>query len=743
MVSRVIFAYTKYFEAIMSDWHCQVCVIEKMVKHPNADNLSIATVMGDYPVVTKTGQYNVGDKIGYIAIDSIVPDVEAYYFLCPKAYEQYEEDGEVKQRQTGPKFPVGSVPEKYRIIKAKRIRNVYSMGMLVDAPEGLNVGDSIVEVLGLTKWAEIEDDNIPRATKMKGGNAAKAPEGWSIPYYDIEGARKYFSCLNEGEEIVVSEKVHGCLHKNTQIRMADGSLKFINKINVGDEVIGYYHGYMKASKVLNVFNNGASKDANWLKIKTTRSKMGRGGNEGVITCTDQHRFYDFKTKEYKRAYELKVGDDITFLRNDYNLTPIHKQIILGKLLGDAHLQLSNNSAYIKYGHVYKDYDYLKWCKRALGSLSKDYEYKRTSGYGSSMVDTGTISSIFIKNHFESMINNRGRKIVPKWVVDEMTPLSLAFWYMDDGSLVHHQDQQDRASFAVCNFDKKDCGILLKALKKFNIVGTFHQTSNKNKNIKHSRIRLNSDEAEKFFLLIAPYIPKCMQRKLPERYRGHEGWLPPQESVPYKDPLVQQEIKSIEKIDGSKFVRWDIETETSNYFARNMLVHNSNASYCYDGEKLWQKSRNFYKKPDPDDPWVDIAIRYNLEEKLSKYPGLAFFGEMIGLQKGFRYDCEIIDSKLYTKIKFFDIYDTKAHRYLDYDDFVRITDELELERCPELYRGPLISKEEVYAYAEGKSMLNDKHIREGIVIKTVKERYEPKLDSRMMIKLIGEGYSLQK
>ena len=116
----------------MSDWNPQLVVVERVEKHPDADALDISTVLGDYPVITKRDEYKVGDLTGYLPIDTIVPDKLEFYMLCPKAYEKYEEDGEVKTRMLGPKFPVGSVPEKYRVIKAKKIRGIYSQGMLIN-----------------------------------------------------------------------------------------------------------------------------------------------------------------------------------------------------------------------------------------------------------------------------------------------------------------------------------------------------------------------------------------------------------------------------------------------------------------------------------------------------------------------------------------------------------------------------------------------------------------------------------
>lgn len=371
----------------MSDWQPQVVKIEKVEKHPDADALDVCTVLGDYPVITKRDEYKVEDLACYLPIDTIVPDMQLFYFLCPKAYEKYEdENGQLQQRQIGPKFPVGSVPEKYRIIKAKKIRGIYSQGMLVEVPwpghrnpNGMKLGDSCVEHYQLKKWEEEEEENLPGLKKTRGTNAEKAPSGWAIPHYDIDGIRKYIQCLKEDEEVVLTEKIHG----------------------------------------------------------------------------------------------------------------------------------------------------------------------------------------------------------------------------------------------------------------------------------------------------------------------------------------------------------------------------SNAGFSHDGTRLWVKSRNFYKKQDEDDMWWDIALRYDLESKLSQAPHMVFFGEVYGQVKGFRYDTVIAEGRLMTKVRFFDVFDTKRMRYLDYDQRVGLITELGLDPVPELYRGLWLGKDKMYPFAEGMTTLGGKHIREGWVLNTLYERYEPRLDSRMQVKLVGEAYNLQK
>ena len=50
------------------------------------------------------------------------------------------------------------------------------------------------------------------------------------------------------------------------------------------------------------------------------------------------------------------------------------------------------------------------------------------------------------------------------------------------------------------------------------------------------------------------------------------------------------IVSITKMD-RKFISYDIETGNSNFFANNILVHNSNMAVCYSQGELWVQSRN--------------------------------------------------------------------------------------------------------------------------------------------------------
>jgi hypothetical protein len=187
----------------MSEFHV-VCVrIGPVEKHPNADSLSITNIFGGYPVIFRTGDYHEGDLACYIPVDSEVPvDRQEFKFLDAGK-------GRAKER-----------------IRAKRLRGVFSMGLLVPSPTFAKEGEDLQEWFGVTKW-EPESEREPMADNRKARRAwhrtwfgnlvykirqflgLAAPTPPKVPVYDIEGLRKYKDLLQEGEEVVIREKIHG------------------------------------------------------------------------------------------------------------------------------------------------------------------------------------------------------------------------------------------------------------------------------------------------------------------------------------------------------------------------------------------------------------------------------------------------------------------------------------------------------------------------------------------------------
>jgi RNA ligase (TIGR02306 family) len=175
------------------------------------------------------------------------------------------------------------------------------------------------------------------------------------------------------------------------------------------------------------------------------------------------------------------------------------------------------------------------------------------------------------------------------------------------------------------------------------------------------------------------------------------------------------------------------------------IEGCNAAFGYapdapDGDPLWVKSRNFYLKEEVDNLYWHAAKTHNLKIALKDFPGKVFFAELYGNVKGFKYDCEITQGKLEPRLRFFDVWDAKAMKFLNWDEMIEIVSQAGLQTVPVLYRGPWKGKEQ-WVLAEGQSALGS-NIKEGFIVQPVINRYDLR-HGRVKLKLKGEEFSLKK
>lgn len=162
----------------MTEFRVEVVRIGAVRKHENADSLSLTDVHGGYPVIFRSGDCVEGQLATYIPVDAIVPDVPEWAFL----------KGHLR-------------------IRAKKLRGVFSMGMLTAAPPGASEGDDVREALGITKW-EPEAEHIQNVRGRCEDDELTGPTE-TIPKYDLEGLRRYMGAIEPGEEVILTEKIHG------------------------------------------------------------------------------------------------------------------------------------------------------------------------------------------------------------------------------------------------------------------------------------------------------------------------------------------------------------------------------------------------------------------------------------------------------------------------------------------------------------------------------------------------------
>lgn len=117
------------------------------------------------------------------------------------------------------------------------------------------------------------------------------------------------------------------------------------------------------------------------------------------------------------------------------------QVIIGGLLGDSYFNKKKNI--IRFQHSDKQLDYLNW---KFNCFNKEYTrgiYKRNYNDGR----IGYNFEFINKHHdFQDEFNfilkhlytNNGRKKISMKILNELSPLGLAIWWMDDGCLSVHR-----------------------------------------------------------------------------------------------------------------------------------------------------------------------------------------------------------------------------------------------------------------------------------------------------------------
>lgn len=153
-------------------------------------------------------------------------------------------------------------------------------------------------------------------------------------------------------------------------------------------------------------------------------------------------------------------------------------------------------------------------------------------------------------------------------------------------------------------------------------------------------------------------------------------------------------------------------------------------------RLWVASSSRFKRLDTDNPWTAVARRLGLAERLATQPGLGVYGEVYGHVPGMDYS----QSRAEPGLVVFDMVHIPTRRWLDRDEVRQRAADLDLPMVPEVYRGPW--SPDLFSYAEGWSPLNKNggHVREGFVLRPLRERYYPGL-GRVVLKLHGQDYLL--
>lgn len=282
------------------DFKVPVTKILKILPHPNADRLVIAVVYG-YNIVVQKDKWQPGDKILFIPPASILPDNIEKLIFNPESKIKLH-NHRVKQTR------IRGFPSEGLIVDPNDLKSILDIQQLpfeTDLAEVLNIKKYEPEIPG---FAQTLSKNKQRNKKTDHPNFHK--------YNGLNNIRWFPDLFQEGEEVVIQEKLHGCLRNTSEIELVDGTKKTIqeivdNKLDVDIWGLDHKTNTIVPTKVINWFNNGKTDD--WLSIKYTKNKCGSGNWFRKLEVTKNHKFWLPKENKYKEAEFLKPGDTVLFI----------------------------------------------------------------------------------------------------------------------------------------------------------------------------------------------------------------------------------------------------------------------------------------------------------------------------------------------------------------------------------------------------------------------------------------------
>ena len=191
-----------------------------------------------------------------------------------------------------------------------------------------------------------------------------------------------------------------------------------------------------------------------------------------------------------------------------DVTEEQKEILLGILLGDGHMELSPNgkSARLKIEQEGKKLDYvahlhkvfLDWGAGLIVPATNSNNFKFSTAFSPTLVHYHT-------SFYGSQ--KPGERQIPRWIEHSFTARSLAYLIMDDGGIKSKQSKG--LNINVYSLPKEEQEFLCNILER-----KFRLKAKVAKDRDRYRIYISGESYEELVALISDHILPCVRYKIP-------------------------------------------------------------------------------------------------------------------------------------------------------------------------------------------------------------------------------------
>ena len=193
------------------------------------------------------------------------------------------------------------------------------------------------------------------------------------------------------------------------------------------------------------------------------------------------------------------------------ITARQRAILVGGILGDAYLEQKskNGSSSFRFKQSKEKGGYVDWMYKELKTLCRT---QPRQGWNE-QISFSTLCHPDIHD-LRTAFYIHGRKSIPENIGSVLNdPLSLAVWFMDDGSIDYRLHDHYAFRIATYSFSLRENSLLCKALdSNFGISATTQKSTMRNK--VYYRIHIGKKGRDRFLSLIKPFMQPCLSHKLP-------------------------------------------------------------------------------------------------------------------------------------------------------------------------------------------------------------------------------------
>lgn len=339
--------------------------------------------------------------------------------------------------------------------------------------------------------------------------------------------------------------------------------------------------------------NGSRKDKKndltpkkkWVRLDTTSDNNAYA----KLRCTEDHSVAFFEdifdpriafgmAKDMTNQYVVRFPDETRINHRENRLFNTEQMsVLVGIMMGDGNI---NKFGQFTTYHSEKQREYLEYSQKILngGSIKK---HVQKAGFGKDKTIYSYVVGVNEQTReLRNLFYSRGKKEIGN-ILPFINEISLAFWYMDDGSLNNGYPR-----LATNRFTKEENELLQKFFsEKWQMTPVIDEKTLEYKGKKRTyySLRFLAKDSNKFFSIIAPYIPSCMEYKLPiSRLNSNFKHSFNNERLAFS----AKKIKEVKYLANYHSRLYDITVENNhNFVANRTIVHNCQYARKI-GYKIW-------------------------------------------------------------------------------------------------------------------------------------------------------------